>query len=222
MKVYTWTELRGIIDRELDLEDETFVSDDEYYDYVNQAIDEAEAIIHNLYEGYFKKDDDITLVDGTASYDMPTDIYANKLLLIQYNNGSIKYKIERIKNIEKAITVNSDFYMYDIENANATDGPKIVLYPPAKEDGQYIKVWYLRNAGRVTTGTDPIDIPEFYPFVKQYVKYMIMEKEAHPLLQNAKQDLNRQEQRMRQTLATMLPDEDEVLDPDLSFYEEFN
>ena len=55
MKYWAWSEIRSKIEQECDLEDEDFVRRDELLAYCNEAIDEAEAEIHSLYEDYFLK-----------------------------------------------------------------------------------------------------------------------------------------------------------------------
>jgi hypothetical protein len=43
----TYAELKSYLQKELDLEDETFITDDEFLSYFNEAVDMVEAAIHN-------------------------------------------------------------------------------------------------------------------------------------------------------------------------------
>lgn len=210
----------------MDTEEETFFSDPEYVSAFNEAIDDAEAIIHSINQDYFLTSDYVSFVENQAAYDMPTNIYANKLRFIQYSKGAKRYKLERIKiaqieDVQKYYT--NDNYWYNIENDSAVNGIKMVIYPTPKIDATNIlRRWYLRNANRVEVGTDLIDIPEFINYIFAYVKWKIALKELNPSLNILIQEKEMQEGVMRRTLDQMIPDEDETIDPDMSFYNEFN
>lgn len=223
MRTPTYSELKSKLERELDIQDESFIDDTELMDYFNDAIDECESEIHRLYAHYFKKADYVSLVSGTASYSLPSDIYANKILYIQYSDGSTKYRVTRIKDVEKVDVDTGDDYRFDIENSTAGEGAKIVFYPtPAETNSDRMRLWYIRNANRLTASSSVCDIPEFISFVIQYVKVKVMEKESHPLLSRAIEGLEQQRQIMRETLDNMIPDELETLEMDLSFYDDFD
>lgn len=225
MKVYTFLEAYQKIQREMDIEEEDFVDVADLQDFFNEAIDEAEAIILNLREDYFLTSEYITLVSGQADYSLPTDIYANKIRLIYYDDGNKRYPIKRAKLEETAYLDkygDSGYYMYTIQNDDAVNGPKIVFHPASTENSsQNAKIWYIRNANRVENSTDRIDIPEFMNFIWAYVKKKIAEKEANPLLAQFMADLEKQEARMRVTLDEMVMDNDQTIDPDISFYNDF-
>ncbi len=161
MRLWTWSEIKTKVEEELDIQAEDFVDETELLGYANEAIDEIEAEVHNLYENYFKSYHYPTLVVGTSEYALPTDIYCNKILLAQYNDGSLKYKITKIKDIEKADVEDSEDYRYDIENSTAGAVAKFVLYPTSRvASSTYVKLWYLRNANKLSSSSDTLDIPE--------------------------------------------------------------
>lgn len=225
---WTYSEIRTKVEQDLALEDEVFVEPAELLGYVNEAIDEAEAEIHGLYEDYFLSRATITLVQGTEEYSLPSDIYAHKIRNLIYRNGSEVYQIHRIKDWRKfeeyaveSINQSSTTYQWFLLNATA-GSPKILLSPPAKQSGAYVTIWYLRNANTLVEDTDICDIPEFINFVLQYTKVRCYEKEGHPNLQKAMADLEQQRQQMISTLATMTPDAENELEADYSIYEELS
>jgi hypothetical protein len=227
-KYWTWAEVRTKIKRDLDIEDETFVREEELLGHVNEAIDEAEAEIHALYEDYFLKKETVTITAGTETYPLPDDIYAHKIRRIVYNNSSSVYTIDRIQDWKKfeikSIADNfatSDLYQFFIQNPSA-GAPEIVLVPKARDTGPFLEVWYLRNANRVESDTDIIDIPEFINFIFQKLTVLIMEKEGHPNLPKAEMDLEKERERMLGVLAQMVPDAKNEVEMDTSFYEEMN
>ena len=114
-RFWTLAEFRAKLRMDLDLEEETFVRPQELDDYINEAIDEAESEIHGLYEDYFLTRSQVSLVQGQEEYDMPDNIYGDKIRRIMYNNTSTVYKIKRIKDWKK-------FEVYEIaQNFSTSD-----------------------------------------------------------------------------------------------------
>ena len=86
MKYWEWSEIRTKIEQECDLEDEDFVRRDELLAYCNEAIDEAEAEIHSLYEDYFLKKADLPVVANDELFSMQIkseDLFLPKLVALQ-------------------------------------------------------------------------------------------------------------------------------------------
>ena len=229
MKFWTWAEIRAKVERECDLEDETFVRPEELVEYVNEAIDEAEAEIHSLYEDYFLKKADIAVVSQDEELDLPTDIYAHKIrrVIFTSSGGGSTYNVERMKDWhkfeEKAVSdvgQTTDLYRYFITNETA-GSPKILLVPKMRESGT-MRVWYLRNANRIEDDTDICDIPEFINFIFAHMKVKVYEKEGHPGLPGAMQKLEMERERMSGVLSQMVPDADNEVEMDLRLYEEMN
>lgn len=226
---WTWQMIRDKIERDLDLQAEIFIDPNELIAYANEAIREAEAEIHDIYEDYFLSRTPLTFVSLQEEYSLPTDLYAHKIRRIIYKNGAKVYAIDRIKDWKKFeeyalenINKSSTTYCYFL--INTTPGaPKILLSPPSKEDGAFATIWYLRKANRLVNLTDICDIPEFINFVLQYMKVRCYEKEqGNPNLQKAVADLEQQRAQMTSTLSSMVPDAMNEIEPDLSMYTEFS
>ena len=226
---WTWQMISDKIENDLDLQSEIFISPTELLAYGNEAIREAEAEIHGIYEDYFLSKSTLTLVTGQEEYDVPSDLYAHKIRRIVYRNGTKCYTIDRIRDWKKfeeyaleLINKSSTTYNYFLINSTA-GSPKILMSPPAKEDGPFITIWYLREANRLVNSTDNCDIPEFVNFVIQYIKVRCYEKEVgHPALPKAMADLEQQRQQMTSTLASMVPDANNEIEADLSLYNEMS
>lgn len=230
MQYKTYGQIRIKVEKDLDLEDELFIQDDEMLDYANEAIDEAEAEIHAIYEDYFLTYSTISLVNGQEEYDLPTDMYANKIRGIVYNNGSTIYNIPELRHSAKFELIElskeyttTDFYKYMIINRTAGANPKMLLVPQAREDGtDRLKIWYLRQANRMVDDTTVCDIPEFAQFVIQYMKVRCYEKEGHPNMGMAARALEMQRRLMVDTLSNMIPDADNQVEMDLSHYDDMS
>ena len=227
-KYWTLEQVRNKIKRDLDIEGEAFIRSQELDDYINEAIDEAEAEIHSQYEDYFLTKAEINLVSNQAEYALPDNIFAHKIRRIVYDNSSSVYKVKRIQDWrkfeQKAIADNfetSDIYQYFLINEVA-GAPRILLVPKAREDGPQMTIWYIRQANRLEESTDILDIPEFANFIFQYVKVRVYEKEVHPNAQQARLDLQQQRSLMVGTLASMTPDAENKIELDMSHYEEMN
>ena len=228
----TYAEIERKVRLDLDLQEETFITSEELLGYANEAINEAEAEIHTIYEDYFLTFGYVPLVNGTELYDLPSAIYANKIRAIIYENGSnTVYTIDRLREpgkfeLERLANQNqgTDWYQYMlINNAAATisASPQMLLIPTPREDlTPGIKVWYLRNANRMIDDTSVCDIPEFVEFVIQYIKVRCYEKEGHPNIQFARVDMERHRTFMRDTLSNRVPDDDTKIPLDLSTYYE--
>lgn len=226
MRYWTWGEIKTKVQQDLDLEEELFITPSELLAYGNEAVDEAEAEIHSIYEDYFLTKSAITLVQGQSEYDLPTNIYANKIRGIIYRNGTTWYPVMRIRDWKKFEKYTSDVvnqstadYQYMIINSTA-GSPKVLLSPSARESGNYLTMWHLRNANRFTVDADICDIPEFVSFVIQFIKVRCYEKEIHPNADKAVAILQQQRELMKETLSTMVPDADNTIELDLSSYEE--
>lgn len=233
MTLKTYAQLKTIIERELDLEQEVFVQTAEMLEYFNQAVNEAEANIHKLglEDDYFLTSANLSLTSGSASVTLPSNIYAAKIRAVIYKNGGTIYEIKRMRNSKRFLSKtlidyensSNPEYVYLLKNDSNTAGIKMHLSPTAKETSTTnVTCWYIRNATALSADADECDIPEFYSFILAFVKYRILDKEGHPNADNAKIDLEAQRKLMIETLENMVPDEESELEQDQSHYEEMS
>ena len=232
MKYWTLAEIRSKVEAECDLEDETFVRPSELTDYINEAIDEAEAEIHSLYEDYFLKKVDLPVVANDEFFSIPTlipDIYGDKIRRIIFTEagGTTTYKVTRMKDWKKfedkaVMDTNQSTDLYQYFLINQTPGnPQIMLVPKSHEAGT-LTVWYLRNANRLAADTDVCDIPEFINFIFSHVKMKVYGKEGHPDYPAAIERLEKERERMTGVLSARTPDAENDIEPDMSAYDEMN
>lgn len=227
MRFWSWQEIKAKIQQDTDIEDENFIRSDELLALANEAIDEAEAEIHSLYEDYFLARSVVTVNAGDEYLSMPTNIYANKLREIIFKNGSTVYTIDRLKDWkkfkEKAFadanqSTNKPHYFI----INDTPGqPQIMLVPKAPDTGT-ITIWYLRNANRLIANADICDIPEFINFIFAHMKMKIYAKEGHPDYAQSLERLETERKRMVEVLSNMVPDSENELEQDTTFYNDMN
>lgn len=218
----TLEEIKRRIRQPLDMEEELFVEEDELLDYINAGVKECSEEIHNLNEDYFKTDSNITTVIGTSAYDLPSDIYARKIRSILFNNGSERYEILPILDRDKMLVRDNDLYKYALKNST-TSGPQLVLYPAAREaSASNITVNYIRDVILLEDNADELDIPEFEQFVIEYARVKILEKEMeNPMLETAKANLAKSKDLMIRTLQESVPDGNNDMEIDTSFYNDF-
>lgn len=231
-KYKTLGDIRARINRELDTQDEDFVRPEEMTGYINDAIDEAEAEIHTIYEDYFLTRSSITLAENQEEYELPANIYAHKIVSLVYNAGtdtSSKYPVHRVRDWKKFLqyqlnldtTHGSREYRYFIVNEVA-GAPRIIITPPPNVSGDFLKIAYLRQANHLVDESDLCDIVEFYSFIYAYVKEKVFGKEVHPGHADAKLELAKQRDIMVGTLTSMTPDMENEIEADVSFYEDMN
>lgn len=230
MIYWTYSQIKEKVERDLDVQDEMFIQDDELLGYINEGIDTCEAEIHTIYEDYFLTSANLSLVAGQSEYSLPSDIYANKIRSIIYQNGTDIFPIKRIRDWHKfeRMALLKQYppsleYSYLLKNPSASSGVKLVLVPAARTtDSTSVTIWYLRNANRLVNSSDSCDIPEFTSFVIQYAKCRIQEKEGHPNLTLSLQILESLRNQMKTTLRDMVPDQENQIEMDVSAYEEMN
>jgi len=122
MRYWTYLEIKTKVQKDLDLEDEDFITESELLGYCNEAIDEAEGEIHTLYEDYFLDSALLPLMVGQSAYSLPTGIFASKLRGVIYNDGSLIYQITKFKETKKFLAIaeannsTSSYYQYLLKN----------------------------------------------------------------------------------------------------------
>ncbi len=225
MYLFTYDDIKTKLGNDLDITDEAFVSAAELRGYVNEAVDDAQAAIHNLNheDKYFLVSSAFNWVNGTAEYDLPTTIYANKIRQVFYNNGSTQYEIFRIKDLRETYYVlPSDVYRYLIVNPTAGQKPKARFYPTPSETSTNAVIWFIREMLRVTADNESTwvcEVPECQNFVFAHAKYSVMKKtRRQDLIAAAKQDRDEQYVNMIQNLNPMVLDEDTLIEQDLIWY----
>jgi hypothetical protein len=86
--LYTWSMILNKIQEDCDLIDEPFISTDELLGYANEAIESSETAVHTIgiEDTYFLSWDFLNLTSGTGTYNLPADIYANKIRKMFYSS----------------------------------------------------------------------------------------------------------------------------------------
>lgn len=165
MRLWTYGEVRKKLERDFDLEDESFISSDELATYCNEGIEAAEAEILTLNEDYFLKSQFMSLALGQSTVTLPSDIYAQKIRSLIYNNGvsgsnsggDLIYEIKRIRDPHKFnIIANAqtwdaaNWYGYIVQNQSAGLQNTLLLVPPSLETTtNVLTMWYIRHAQRI-------------------------------------------------------------------------
>lgn len=233
MEYPSFTTIKEKIERELDLETEDFIQPEEFKSYVNDAINIAEQAIHKLglEDEYFLSRGNISLVTNQEDYNLPADIYSNKIKRITYINGSTIFDVRRLRGhtrFEDAARISvyntiTDYYRYWIRNDSSATKPVIQLIPKSRETvSNVLEIWYYRTARKWTDDDSALcDLPESaLQFLYAYVRYRCYDKEGHPNSQEAKEQMQQTRQDMIDVLSNMVPDEDSEMDKDLSIYQD--
>lgn len=227
----TYLEMKTKLERDMDLEGEEFIQEDELRELFNDAIRKCEAHIHKLglEDVYFKTKDNPSLVSGTSDYAMPTNIYANKILECVYANNTDIFEVKRLKGRDKHVRKaeieydagSNPRYLYDIRHDTAAGGVKWVLVPSAKETSTNITRWYIRKVQQMTVDASICDLPEVcYNFIYAYVYWRAWGKEGDARATDAKNAHDEELALMLETLAEMTPDEENEMEMDTSHYDD--
>ncbi len=217
MEYKTFDSLKRIIERELDLEAEDFISETEMMGFFNQAVNYVEKTIINIADDYLLCRSDWEPLVSDMS--LPSDIFANKLRKVEVRqSGSDDYRdLKRDRNLSKDGDPNY-YIIFNTIGANPTFSPRS---DELTEDE--IRFYYIRNLNKYTDETSLCDVPEFYEYVLAFVRFKCHVKEKDvELVQLARQDVSAYAKQMRESLADMTDDGSVVIEPDISFYEDFD
>ena len=218
----TWAEFKSDIQKETNTGGEEFISPEEYLIWCNDAIDEAEKEIVGLHDKYLETYGTLSLVSGEDEIALPENIYANKITGIFYDGDEGVFEVYPIKKKEEIYnTCDQDRYKYKV--FNNTDGRIIKIYPKSRETSAALEVYFIREAKTIAEDTDTIDIPIAEGFIKQYIKDKMLEKELGPGgMRWPSQALERERRLLIEALNNMIPDDNNELEVDMSFYEDFD
>lgn len=225
MQLFNLSDLNTKLGNDYDITDENFVSLVELVGYINEGIDDSETAIHTLHheDKYFLVPSTFSWVSGTQDYVLPTDIYGNKIRLVQYINGSEIYPIHRVKKLDRIpFFQTNDRYEYLIINTTA-GGVKARFYPIPNETSTNATVWYIRNMKRMSTSlvdaTNICEVPECVNFVYQHVRRSLAKKMRRAdMITIEDQSLTQQYNLMLDALKEMTVDEDTKVPLDLTSY----
>ena len=243
----TWSleEILNKVKRDFDLENNRFVSDQEIISYINDAIDAAETQIHtysldNWYFSTFIRKD---IQAGQNGYTLPKNIYATKILGLtqriedrEYDvalaTGHDKFSFFSNRNVDRLrgdsdqvftyLILNRDRMVVDANGNEVPEGYRIWLSPtPSETIIKGLTIYYIRNARRLQNLSDLCDIPEFVNlYIIPHVKNTISLKENYGNSSQFTEQLAMAEKRMQLTLENMIPGSDNLIEADLSFYED--
>jgi hypothetical protein len=233
MAFRTFGDLRTQVEKELDLQDETFIAPDEMIGYWNRAISVAEShlVTLGLKDKYFLGREFLSLVQGQEEYDLPASIYGNKIIKMVYKVGATFYTMIPLDSkdmFENYVYLNNysstDFYRYMI--THTTPGSQKILIVPKslRTEPNAITIWFSRSANRYAVDGDICDFPAIaYEFLGAFVKEKLYEKESHVNYPLAKADREEKEQLMISVLSGQIADSQmSIIEADLSVYEESN
>lgn len=227
---WTYAMLRDKVLRDLDLEEETFISSSEMLSFANEAIDRCEQEVVTIYEDYFLDYEVLAIVSGQDEYELPPNIYAHKIRRMVFFDGNTVYKVKRLGDWKKFETYELDrangngVNLFDYFIRNAVPGAPTILFTPVPTTMGQVRIWYLRQSNRLEDPVDILDIPEGHNYVLAYMKMKCIEKETHaeltPGLQKAIADVETERKLMVETLTAMVPDAENEIEPDFTLYEE--
>lgn len=187
------------------------------------------------------------IFSGQREYRLPKNIYAHKIRRVIYHDGSQVYKVTRIQDWKKferkAINdVNNSATLFEYFLVNDTPGiPKMLFVPIPFETGDKIEIWYLRQANRFdrdyTTDAnnnrildvaldDPsniLDVPEAFNYVVEFTKMKcdIKEKRIQGQIQTGDYpEVQMEYKEFIGVIEEIVPDAENLIEPDYSIYEE--
>jgi hypothetical protein len=142
MAAKTYGYVQNYVQDALDLQEETFITPDEFLTYAEEALKFCESEVHKLgiEDLYFETCAPIVLKANRSEFALPSNIFANKITRLVFNNGSEVYDVTRIRNqyrySDLAITdqfSQSARYQYMLLNHDIRVGSRIRLTPRCQD-----------------------------------------------------------------------------------------
>jgi len=233
MEFITMGAMKTKLKDDLDLIAEDIITDSELTTYVQRSIKHAEALIHTVYEDYFLTKTNLSLTTGNRIISLPSDIYAAKIRGIVYDDsGNRRYEIRPIRDFKDIpFILDEEDYSYVLRNLEVGSeeeskaGMVLDLYPVSRETSTTnVTMWYLRRAKKPLLDTDNIDIPEFFDFLEADISYRIIKDKDRDLavLNDFRNERNMLRKEMVESLSNKVPDENNQIPPEFSFYADFD
>jgi hypothetical protein len=216
MRTWTLQEFKDKIELEHDLQEESFISETEMINYINEGIDWAESIVISLYEDYYLDQSDWTALADEVT--MPTYIYANKLRRVEVSEDS---EGTRPLQLFKNSTLEPYKVAYNVFHKQS-ESPKIV-FENIPDQYTYYRLTYTRNANRVVDADDIIDLPEVAAYhAMQFVKRRCYQKEKDPMAFQSSEEIMVMAKALEDTLSNIVDDGSDQLQADMTFYDDFD
>lgn len=170
MLTVTLSQLRTQTRQRADMENTQFVSDSELNDYLNASAAELNDLLIGTYEDYRLSTYSISVVAGTASYNLPSDFYklrgvdlvldnvGNAVTLKPFNFGERNaYMFTPTWNV-----VGLAYLRYHIKDDQ-------IMFVPVPNNASTVKLWYIPCITRMSSDSDTLD------GVNGYEEYVIID-----------------------------------------------
>ena len=191
MATYTESDLRTRARRRADMENSTFVTDDEIRDYLNSSMSELHDMMVKSYEDYFVSEQAYTIPLATGGGSLPDDFY--KALGVDYNSGGITSTLRSFSFTERNV-YNTPYAVVDrlAEPMYKIEGNKIKLIPTNSQAGT-ITLYYVPNAAQFSSTVSEVEnvIPGFeeYIVVATAIRMLMKEESDVSTLERERQQL---------------------------------
>jgi hypothetical protein len=228
MSYLTWGEIRNEVQKEYGIEGDPDYDEQELINMANRAINRVESRVIQLQQDYFLTVAEIDVTENVLEYDLPDDIYGQKIRRIFWDQeGFNKKRLYRATNIDDMEEMR-DFSSYDYRKKlrymilNSSTGGKKITLSYSDADAK-LKIYYTRDAARFTiNGGDSqvCDIPEFADAVIAYMGYLVEKKDKSPTLNATKQDYIDIMEELTSSLGQAVNDEDFMIEPDTEIFDD--
>jgi hypothetical protein len=230
MEFLTWGEIKAEVQKDHGIEGDPDYDEQELINLCNRAINRVESRVLQLQQDYFLvKADPLAVTAGQVEYDLPSDIYANKIRRIFWDEPNYnRRRLWRATNIDDMEETNKYGNTYDYDKKlrymifNSSSGGRKITLSYSAVDANLI-IYYTRNANRfnaVDGDAQVCDIPEFVDAVIAHMKYSIEKKDKSPTTAVSKQDYIEIMTELTSSLGVAVNDEDQTIEPDAQIWED--
>lgn len=232
----SWTalEVRDKVRRDLDIDEDELVADDQMYAFINDAVRDmvSEMLKLGVEDKYFETRAKISVVANQEEYSLPTNMYVSKIYKLIHERPGTKevYPVKRLRGTKEYETyhwenqyasVTNPLYRYKLIN-DAGNTTLLLVPKPNVSEANSITIWFARKPIVITSPSSIVDVPEeLIGYILTFVKVECLKKDVgNPLLGPTLEELARVRKLMVDTLTDQTHDGDNTIEMDTSIYEE--
>jgi hypothetical protein len=227
--LWTLADLTTKIQNDLELHGENIAEPLDIGSWINDAIDDAEQIIIDLFSDFFLTFDDLVVKAGQKIVPLPLDSYEARIRGYFYSESGFDdaqpsgsfYKIKKLPLELIGNSQRNDDYQYRLINKTNV-GIVFYMFPAiAADSNNKFRLWYIRKAKRLLDPGDYLEKGLRPQFILAHAKAAAMKKEGDPMLEVEKLNLISQIESMKSSLSRLSDDdEDSYLYPDFHALDE--
>lgn len=189
---FTLADIKTQVRQRADMENSTFIKDDELKNYINNSYAELYDILVSRFEDYFSKSESFSLTGASNNHSLPSDLY--KVRGVDYmlsTNDPVTLRRWNFDERNKIARTTTRALRGVGDRQYRVMGQNLTVLPSDKAPGNY-QLWYIPRYNPLSLDADTLgDVLDFaeYIIVDAAIKCLIKEESDTSVLLAIKQGL---------------------------------